>query len=332
MQQRGGECRERHDAEQYKRARRTEEPVERIGRIDDRECHDRAGRGENARDVGVFGVDRVAADLAPARPFAGRDQRGREQAAEEDAHAGADQAGLDRILHHEDAAERERKSADPHDPARAEALLEAFRRRRGFGRRRWRRRCARVADDLVDGLFVEALRCGGRSSCGFCRSRRGNSRRGFRCAPCGRGGGRRCAATELRNALLKLHNPLAGVAHHQDGDQRQNESQKLEHDSPGPNGVMLHPRACVAPAYRQHFPWSRRGSLRFIRVRQGAGPGQAARTALHGGTERARPAGRRSRSRFRRSARPARRFPRGGGSSACAPAGPRSPRRCAAIR
>ena len=84
-----------------------------------------------------LGVDSdVAADLLAPQPFAGRDQRGGKQAAEEDAHAGPDQAGLDRKLHQEDAAEREREPADPHDPARAEALLEAFRGRCGFARRR----------------------------------------------------------------------------------------------------------------------------------------------------------------------------------------------------
>ena len=80
--------------------------------------------------------------VAPC-PFAGRDQRGGEQAAEEDAHAGADQSGLDRILHHEDAAERERKAADPYDPACAEALLEGFvdrGRSCGCGWSRWRGR------------------------------------------------------------------------------------------------------------------------------------------------------------------------------------------------
>ena len=46
-------------------------------------------------------------------------------AAEQHAHAGADQAGLDRIAHHEEAAERQRQAADPDHPAGADALLEA---------------------------------------------------------------------------------------------------------------------------------------------------------------------------------------------------------------
>ena len=54
-------------------------------------------------------------------------------AAKEHAHAGADEAGLDRIAHHEEAAERERKAADPDHPARAEPFLEAG---RGGGQRR----------------------------------------------------------------------------------------------------------------------------------------------------------------------------------------------------
>ena len=46
-------------------------------------------------------------------------------AAQDGAHAGAEQAGLDRIAHHEEAAERQRQAADPHHPAGADRLLEA---------------------------------------------------------------------------------------------------------------------------------------------------------------------------------------------------------------
>ena len=45
-----------------------------------------------------------------------------------DAHAGAEQAGLDRIAHHEEAAERQRQSADPDHPACADGFLETGRR------------------------------------------------------------------------------------------------------------------------------------------------------------------------------------------------------------
>ena len=55
-----------------------------------------------------------------AGPFAGQQQGQREQAAQHRAHAGAEQAGLDRIAHHEEAAERQRQPADPHHPAGAD--------------------------------------------------------------------------------------------------------------------------------------------------------------------------------------------------------------------
>ena len=89
-------------------------------------------------------------EFAPPRPFAGRDQEGGEQAAEDHPHLRADQPGLDRILHQEDAAEREREPADPDHPARAEALLEAFRRLGRFDGRSRRR--AEGLGRLIDAL------------------------------------------------------------------------------------------------------------------------------------------------------------------------------------
>ena len=50
--------------------------------------------------------------------------------AEQDAHAGAEPALLDRVADQENAAERQREAADPHHPLGAEAL---FQRRRGAG-------------------------------------------------------------------------------------------------------------------------------------------------------------------------------------------------------
>ncbi|MEY9289354.1 hypothetical protein ABH979_002428 [Bradyrhizobium ottawaense] len=127
MQQRRGERAHGHDAEQHEGGRGHEEAVERIGGIDGRERHRRTRGGENRRDVG----DRQRLDVGNAllapRPLAGPEQRSCEQATQEHAHAGAEQAGLDRIAHHEEAAERERKAADPHHPAGAELLLEAGR-------------------------------------------------------------------------------------------------------------------------------------------------------------------------------------------------------------
>ncbi len=54
-----------------------------------------------------------------------RKQGKRECAAEQDPHAGPEQAGFDRVADHEETAERERQAAEPHHPAGANALLEA---------------------------------------------------------------------------------------------------------------------------------------------------------------------------------------------------------------
>ena len=55
VQQRGGERRERHDAEQHEGGAGHEEVVERVGRVDRRVRDRGAGRGEDARDVRVVG-------------------------------------------------------------------------------------------------------------------------------------------------------------------------------------------------------------------------------------------------------------------------------------
>ena len=96
MQQCGGKCREGHDAEQDEGGAGHEEFVERVGRVDRRVRDGGARGGEDARDMCVVGGDNAAGDLAASGPLARRDQRRGEQAAEEDAHAGPDQAGFDR--------------------------------------------------------------------------------------------------------------------------------------------------------------------------------------------------------------------------------------------
>ena len=65
----------------------------------------------------------------------------------DDPHAGAEQALLDRVAHQEDAAERERKAADPDRPLRAEALLEAHAGCRALPARR----AAQRADAAIAG-------------------------------------------------------------------------------------------------------------------------------------------------------------------------------------
>ena len=130
--------------EQDERGGRHQEAVQRIGRIDGGKRHRRSGGGQDGRDIG----DRQRLDggdaLLAARPFAGQQQGQREQAAQHRAHAGAEQAGLDRIAHHEESAERQRQSADPHHPAGADRFLEA-----AIGLRQRRRWCRRAACGLI---------------------------------------------------------------------------------------------------------------------------------------------------------------------------------------
>ena len=140
VQQRGGKRAERHQSQQDERGCRHQKAVQCIGRIDRGERHCRSGSRQDSRDIG----DRRCFDgrdaFLAARPFAGQQQGQREQAAQNRAHAGAEQAGLDRIANHEEAAERQRQSADPHHPAGADCFLEP-----AIGlwqRRRWCRRAA----------------------------------------------------------------------------------------------------------------------------------------------------------------------------------------------
>ena len=125
VQQRRAERRQRHRAEQHEGKGRIEEAVKPVGRIDRGIGDGGAGGGQDARDVGGGQRGEARELLLPARPFAADNQRGREQRAEEQPQARADQAGLDGILDEEDAAERERHAADPDRPAGAEFFLEA---------------------------------------------------------------------------------------------------------------------------------------------------------------------------------------------------------------
>ena len=105
-----------------------------------------AGGGQDARDVRGRQAGEAGEPLGPARPFARGDERGRQQCAERDPHRRSEQALLDRVADEKDAAERERKAADPDRPLRAETLLEAHAGCRGCPaeRARMRRLPARV--------------------------------------------------------------------------------------------------------------------------------------------------------------------------------------------
>jgi len=139
VQQRRRERAECDKPQQDERGCGREEIIERISRIDGGERDRRAGRGQDRRDVG----DRQRLDVGDAlrapRPFAGSEQREREQAAQRGADARPEQSRLDRIAHQEEAAERQRQAADPHHPARADAFLET-------GLRLWQRRRSACAN------------------------------------------------------------------------------------------------------------------------------------------------------------------------------------------
>ncbi len=140
MQQRGRERRERDQAEQDEGRARRQEIVERVGGVDVGKGDHGAGRRQDARNMRRRQAGNPGKLFSPPRPFAGNDQRDRQQRPERDPHAGAKQPLLDRVAHEKDAAERDCDAADPDRPLRAEPFLEAHRRRRGRG---LRRRCGR---------------------------------------------------------------------------------------------------------------------------------------------------------------------------------------------
>ena len=128
MQKRGRQCRQGHKAEQDECEGRRQETVKREGRINGRVGCDCAGCSENAGNVLAWNWDDTGSDLVPPRPLAGRDQERRENRGEKYPDAGTEQSHLDGVANEENAAERERKAADPDDPLRAEPFLQRCRR------------------------------------------------------------------------------------------------------------------------------------------------------------------------------------------------------------
>jgi hypothetical protein len=232
VQQRRGQRAQRHQSEQDERGGRHQETVQRVGRIDRGERNRRSGGRQNGRDIG----DRRCFDggdaFLAARPFAGQQQGQREHAAQHRAYAGAEQAGLDRVAHHEEPAERQRQPADPHHPAGADRFLEAAvsRRQRWW----WRDRATR-------GLF----RCLGRRNGldGLCV---GNDGRWCRYGPARgggqgplerfkwrerwrhrRGGGRRCCLDRFQ-ALAQLRHLIHGLSCEDQSDDRDQDREENE--------------------------------------------------------------------------------------------------------
>ena len=171
------------------------------------------------------------------RPFAGGDQRRREQRAESDADAGAEQALLDREAHQEDAAERERKPADPDRPLGAEPLLQAHLRPRRC--RAWRRRNRRGGGDRRRGLRLRragrrlwtGLGEGGRRALRFGDRRdrrRQRSRRLRRPDARGRRGERALQVSEPHLDAAHLIAERDGLDQCDDGDDRDRDQQQPE--------------------------------------------------------------------------------------------------------
>ena len=214
MQQCSGERAERDRAEQHEGERRRQEAVQRIGRINRGEGDRGPGGGEDRRNVRRRdGSDRRQVFLAP-RDFAGGQQRQREQAAEQHAHFGAEQAGFDGIF--DEAAERQRQAADPHHPAGAEPFFEAG-RRRGNRRRGIFRRSVGGLFDIGGGIDRERRRD---RLCSFWRDGRRRLRSRKR--------GRRDALgtfklRQPRGQFLRAHVGLAGKAHGNERDHKRDE-------------------------------------------------------------------------------------------------------------
>ena len=124
MQQRRGERTQRHQSEQDERGGGREKIVKRVGRVHRGERHGCAGGGEDGGNVGDRQRGYRGDALLAARPFARRQQRQRKRSPEQGAHAGPEQAGVDRVTDHEEAAQRQRQAADPDHPAGADAFLE----------------------------------------------------------------------------------------------------------------------------------------------------------------------------------------------------------------
>ena len=128
------------DAEQQEGDRRADESVYAMRGIDRAEQREGAGSRQDARHIGAGrALDRYL-EAGAADELAAADQNQPEQAGHGQPHAGAEDAGLDRIADEEKAAQRQRQTADPDRPARAERGLDVGLLRYGLLPRAWRAR------------------------------------------------------------------------------------------------------------------------------------------------------------------------------------------------
>lgn len=111
---------DRDNSQQEESACRTEEAIDGMGgkhRAEQGEC---AGGGEDSRYVCSGSTGHRHLPAPAAHEFARRDEQHAEQGCHGEAHAGTEYAGLDGVAHQKQPAERQRDTADPDGPARAE--------------------------------------------------------------------------------------------------------------------------------------------------------------------------------------------------------------------
>ncbi len=228
MQQRGGKRSERHQSEQDERGCRHQKAVQRVRRINRGEGHRRSGSRQDSRNIGNRRCFDGGDALLTAGPFTGKQQGECEQAAQHRAHAGTEQAGLDRIAHHEEAAERQRQPADPHHPAGADGFLEP-----AVGlRQRRRRRCGATSGFRrrlggSDGFNIG--NDGRRLWRAPERSRRQRSlERLKRREWWGHGCGGGCRRPDRLQPLAQLRDLVHGLSRERKGDNRDHDREKIE--------------------------------------------------------------------------------------------------------
>lgn len=124
MHQRDGDGRDGDGAEQGEGECRADEPVDAMGGVDSPEQDEGAGPGQDRRDIGAGRTLHRHPEAGAADEFGTADQHQPERGRHGEAHAGAENAGLDGVADQEQATERQRDAADPDRPARAERRFD----------------------------------------------------------------------------------------------------------------------------------------------------------------------------------------------------------------
>src|SRR5262249_34320303 len=128
------------NAEQDEGGGRGYEVIERVCGVDGPERANGAGGGENAWYMGRGDGRDGKPAFGTAEPFACDNERQREERRQSDAHAGTEDALLDRVPHKQQGTKCKRKAPEPDGPARAELLLQGGALQRGRTRRHLRDR------------------------------------------------------------------------------------------------------------------------------------------------------------------------------------------------